>query len=109
MQAPSLSGQVDRFAKVNAQVVGITCDPLPSLVAWARQLGGVAFPLASDFWPHGAVSRAYGVFDEERGRSQRAIFVIDPPGLVRYIDVHALREVPDEEQIFEALAAIGRA
>lgn len=81
--------------------MGITCDPVASLAAWSKQLGGVAFPLASDFWPHGAVSRAYGVFNEERGRSERAIFVIDAQGIVRYIDVHQLREVPDEEQILE--------
>jgi alkyl hydroperoxide reductase subunit AhpC len=81
--------------------VGITCDPVASLAAWAKQLGGVSFPLASDFWPHGAVSRAYGVFNEERGRSERAIFVIDGAGIVRYIDVHQLREVPDEDQILE--------
>ena len=86
--------------------MGITCDAIPSLVAWARQLGGIGFPLASDFWPHGAVSRAYGVFDEERGRPQRAIFVVDARGIVRYIDVHTLREVPDEEQIFDALAKL---
>ena len=79
--------------------MGITCDPVASLAAWAKQLGGINFPLASDFWPHGAASRAYGVFNEDRGRSERAIFVIDPQGIVRYIDVHQLREVPDEDQI----------
>ena len=68
----------------------------------------VAFPLASDFWPHGVVSRAYGVFDEARGRSQRAVFVVDPAGAVRYIDIHALREVPEEEQIIEVVERIGR-
>ena len=101
-----LSGLGDRFAKANAQVVGITCDPVPSLAAWAKQLGGVRFPLASDFWPHGAASRAYGVFNDERGRSDRAIVIVDADGIVRYIDVHAGREVPDEEEIFEALGQI---
>ena len=86
--------------------MGITCDPIASLAAWAKQLGGVSFPLASDFWPHGAVSRSYGVFNEQRGRSDRAIFVIDAEGVVRYIDVHQLREVPDEDQILEQVRAI---
>ena len=86
--------------------MGITCDPIASLAAWAKQLGGVNFPLASDFWPHGAVSRSYGVFNEQRGRSDRAIFVIDAEGVVRYIDVHQLREVPDEDQILEQVRAI---
>ena len=99
---------MDRFAKANAQVVGITCDPVASLAAWAKQLGGIAFPLASDFWPHGAVSRAYGVFNEQRGRSERAIFVIDAAGIVRYIDLHQLREVPDETQVLEQLDQMPR-
>jgi peroxiredoxin len=101
-----LSGLADRFAKVNAQVVGITCDAVPSLAAWAKQLDGLTFPLASDFWPHGAVSRAYGVFDEEKGRPSRAVLIIDGEGVIGYIDVHATKEVPDEEEIFAALEQI---
>jgi peroxiredoxin len=83
--------------------VGISCDPVASLKAWAEQLGGLTYPLCSDFWPHGAVSRAYGVFNEELGRSERAIVVVDAEGICRYIDVHTLREVPDEEEIAQEL------
>lgn len=86
--------------------MGITCDAVPSLAAWAKQLGGLSFPLASDFWPHGAVSRAYGVFDEERGRPSRAVFILDGDSIVQYIDVHATKEVPHEEEIFAALEQI---
>ncbi len=49
------------------------------------------------------MSRAYGVFNEEVGRPERAIIVIDGAGIVRYIDVHQLREVPDDEEIAEEL------
>lgn len=83
--------------------MGISCDSVYSLQAWAAQLGGVSYPLCSDFWPHGAVSRAYGVLNEELGRPERAIVVIDPGGTVRYIDVHTLREVPDDAEIAEEL------
>lgn len=86
--------------------MGITCDAVPSLAAWAKQLGGLSFPLASDFWPHGLVSRAYGVFDEERGRPSRAVFILDGDSIVQYIDVHATKEVPHEEEIFAALEQI---
>ncbi len=86
--------------------MGITCDALPSLAAWARQLGGVSFPLASDFWPHGAVATAYGVFTESDGRPQRAVLIVDGKGIVRYVDVHKRSEVPDEEEIFAALAQL---
>ena len=54
------------------------------------------------------MSRAYGVFNEQRGRSERAIFVIDAAGIVRYIDLHQLREVPDETQVLEQLDQMPR-
>jgi len=53
------------------------------------------------------VSRSYGVFNEEIGRPDRSVIVIDRAGVVRYIDVHQLREVPDEAEIAEELAKIG--
>ena len=83
--------------------MGISCDTVYTLKVWAEQLGGVKYPLASDFWPHGAVAKAYGVFNEEVGRPERAIIVVDAAGIVRYIDVHQLREVPDDEEIAEEL------
>jgi len=79
--------------------VGISCDTVYTLKKWAEELGGLKYPLCSDFWPHGEVSRKYGVFNEEIGRPERAIIVIDATGIVRYIDVHQLREVPDSEEI----------
>jgi peroxiredoxin len=83
--------------------VGISCDTVYTLKDWAEHLGGVSYPLCSDFWPHGAVSRAYGVFNAEIGRPERAIIVLDAAGVVRYIDVHQLREVPDDAEIAEQL------
>lgn len=83
--------------------MGLSCDSVYTLKAWAADLGGVAYPLCSDFWPHGAVARAYGVFNDEVGRPERAIIVIDAAGICRYIDVHQLREVPDEDEIADEL------
>ena len=83
--------------------MGITCDAVYALKVWAEQLAITSYPFCSDFWPHGAVSRQWGVFDEEIGRPERAIIVVDPQGVVRYIDVHQLREVPDAEEIAEEL------
>ena len=88
--------------------MGITCDAVYSLKAWAEQLGITSYPFCSDFWPHGAVSRQYGVFNDEIGRPERAIIVVDAAGIVRYIDVHTLREVPDEEEIAEELQKLER-
>lgn len=80
-------------------MVGISCDSVNTLRAWAGSLGGIGYPLCSDYWPHGEVSSAYGVFNEQLGRPERAIIVIDGEGTIRYIDVHTLREVPDETEI----------
>jgi alkyl hydroperoxide reductase subunit AhpC len=87
--------------------VGILCDSVYTLKAWADSLGGVEYPLCSDYWPHGKVSQAYGVFNDEVGRPERAIIVVDAGGICRYIDVHTLREVPDEEEIAEELKKLG--
>lgn len=86
--------------------MGISCDTVYALTDWAEHLGGVGFPLCSDFWPHGAAARAYGVMNDEIGRPNRSVFVIDERGTVRYIDVHALREVPDTTEIEEELAKL---
>jgi alkyl hydroperoxide reductase subunit AhpC len=87
--------------------VGISCDSVYTLKAWADSLGGVQYPLCSDFWPHGKVATAFGVFNEEIGRPERSIIVVDVHGICRYIDVHQLREVPDEDEIAEEVDKLG--
>jgi alkyl hydroperoxide reductase subunit AhpC len=87
--------------------VGILCDSVYTLKAWAESLGGVGYPLCSDFWPHGKVTQAYGVFNADVGRPERAIIVVDAEGFCRYIDVHQLREVPDEEEIADEVNKLG--
>ena len=83
--------------------MGLSCDSVYTLKAWADSLGGTNIPLCSDFWPHGSVAQAYGVFNAEIGRPERAIIVVDAAGVVRYIDVHQLREVPDAEEIAQEI------
>lgn len=68
---------VDEFVNERVQVYAISCDPGHAQAAWAAH-EGYRFPLLSDFWPHGAVSRAFGVFDEESGMAVRGTFVVDP-------------------------------
>lgn len=87
--------------------MGISCDSTRTLKAWADSLGGLDYPLCADWWPHGKVAGAYGVLNEELGRPERAIIVIDAAGVIRYIDVHTLREVPDETEIEEEVRKLG--
>ncbi len=65
------------------------------------------FPLLSDFWPHGAVAQAYGVFDEQRGCAVRGTFVIDTQGLIRWSVVNAIpdaRDLAEYRQVLDELA-----
>ena len=94
-----------RFEGVKAQVLGLSVDSAPCLKAWAESLGGITYPLLSDFYPHGAVSDLYGVLRGE-GYTERALFIIDKEGLVRYMDVHDIAQQPDNEVIFEVLAEL---
>ena len=73
--------------------------------AWAESLGGITYPLLSDFFPHGRVARLFGVLRSE-GYSERALFVIDKNCVIRYVDVHDIDEQPDNEVLFGVLEQI---
>lgn len=90
---------------MQAQVLGISVDSVPCLKAWADSLGGITYPLLSDFFPHGKVAQSYGVL-REQGYSERAIFVIDKQGIVRYVDVHNIDDQPDNDELFRVLAQL---
>ena len=94
-----------RFDGVQTQVLGLSVDSTDCLRAWAESLGGITYPLLSDFWPHGQVAERYGVL-RGVGSSERAIFVIDKAGVVRYVDVHDVGKQPDNEVLFGVLAEI---
>lgn len=88
---------------MKAQVLGLSVDSADCLKAWAESLGGITYPLLSDFFPHGQVSQLYGVLRDE-GYSERSIMIIDRAGIVRYVDVHDIGDQPDNEEIFRVLA-----
>lgn len=87
---------------MDTQVLGISVDSSDCLYAWAESLGGITYPLLSDFFPHGRVAQLYGVLRPE-GYSERAIFVIDKRGVIRYVDVHEIDDQPDNEVLFAEL------
>jgi peroxiredoxin len=80
-EALDLQENLESFSNAQTDVVLVSCDPWPARQAWKKQLGA-EYMFASDFWPHGAVSKAYGVFDEERGAPYRGTFLIDKDGTV---------------------------
>jgi peroxiredoxin len=89
----------------NVQVIGVSVDTPFSLKAWAAQ-EGYQFPLLSDFWPHGQVAQAYGVFNEQAGLANRGTFLVDTSGVVRYAEVNAPGEPRDQEAWKKAVAAL---
>jgi len=95
------------FEAHDAVVLGITVDNVPTLHAWTQEMGGLWFPVLSDFWPHGRVAETYGVLRSD-GTSERALFVIDKAGVIRYIDVHDINDRPGLEALVRALERLGR-
>ncbi len=99
---PSYEEDISEFERRNAQVLGISTDNVHSNEAWAKSLGGLSYPLLSDFWPHGKVAVDYGVL-RPGGETERAIFVVDAEGIIRYIDIHDIGKQPPTAKIIEAL------
>ena len=79
-------------------------DNLPSLKAWAQGIN-VSFPILSDYWPHGHTSLKYDVLRSE-GVAERAIFIVDKEGIIRYIDIHDINEDPGMNAIIRTLEEI---
>jgi peroxiredoxin (alkyl hydroperoxide reductase subunit C) len=93
----------DAFQKSDTVLLGITVDNAPTLYAWTKQMGNRWFPVLSDFWPHGAVADLYWVLRSD-GTSERAIFIIDKQGIIRYVEVcEDIDEQPDNEDLFDVL------
>jgi len=111
--SPGCSQQLDlyqselaEFERRGAKLLAVSVDSLYSHGAWAS-VRGLAFPLLADFHPKGEVARRYGVYREEEGFSERALYVIDGNGVIRYGHVSPyLHHVPDVYELFAALDEI---
>ncbi|WP_413757039.1 peroxiredoxin [Streptomyces sp. MMBL 11-3] len=100
-----LRDNLPRFADRDTQLLAVSNDSVPTLRVFADQ-EGLEYPLLSDFWPHGEVSRAYGVFAEDKGCAVRGTFVIDKEGVVRWTVVNALPDARDLDAYVGALDAL---
>ena len=94
-----------QFSDRDTEVLAVSNDSIHTLRVFAEQ-EGLEYPLLSDFWPHGNVSRAYGVFDEDKGCAVRGTFVIDQEGVVRWTVVNALPDARDLAEYVKALDAL---
>lgn len=95
--------ELDEFERRGAAIVGISVDSIYSHGAWAA-VRGLSFPLLADFNPKGEVARAYRVWREPDGFSERALYIVDADGIIRYAHVSPqIHHLPDVYEIFDAL------
>ena len=94
------------FVSDDVQVLAISCDHMFSQRAWADK-EGYFFPLLSDYWPHGGVAQAFGVFNEKAGAALRGTFLVDTDGVIRWSLVNEIGEARDFSGYHAALKDLG--
>jgi mycoredoxin-dependent peroxiredoxin len=100
-----LQAQLDEIAGDDVALLAVSTDPIFALRAYADQ-EGITFPLLSDFWPHGAVAKDYGVFSEEVGIALRGSFLVDRDGVVRWTVVNDIPDARDVDEYKKAIASL---
>lgn len=101
----ALEANLEAIRTAGAEPFAVSCDSMFSLRVFA-EAEGLSFPMLSDFWPHGAVASAYGVFDAERGCAVRGTYLIDRAGRVRWRVVNPIPDARDVDSYLEAIAAL---
>jgi peroxiredoxin len=101
----AMRDDLSSFQNDNVELLAISCDSMFTQRVWAEK-EGYQFPVLADFWPHGAVAQAYGIFDEVRGCALRGTFVIDKEGIVRWQVVNGLGDARSNDDYKAALAAL---
>ncbi|MGB8387733.1 peroxiredoxin [Mycobacterium sp.] len=100
-----LRDRLPDFENDDSVVLAISVGPPPTHKIWALE-SGFTFPVLSDFWPHGAVSLAYGVFNDDAGYPNRGTFVVDRSGIIRFAEMKQPGEARDQRLWTDALAAV---
>ena len=93
------------YQNEHVQIITVSVDSTWAHRVWASR-EGFEFPLLSDFWPHGAVAQAYGVFNEVAGFANRGTFLIDRDGVVRFAEMLGPGESRDQQMWRRAVAAL---
>lgn len=97
---------LSRFVELNAQVLGISVDSVFSHRAFAKELGGLDFPLLADFFPHGDMTRQYGLWDAKWGSGKRAVIIVNPEGIVYWAELVPIG-TPDIDKVLDVIRSIG--
>ena len=102
-QMKSLEKNKLAFDSLNTVAVGVSIDTVPSKKAWAESLGITKTRLLSDFWPHGKVAKAYGIFLKDDGISGRSNIIVDETGIIRLFKNYPLGQLPDVQETLNFL------
>jgi alkyl hydroperoxide reductase subunit AhpC len=104
---PAFNSDREKFAALNAQVLDISTDSILSHIAWQKKdIGMMHIPLCSDFYPHGAVTQAFGILREGppiAGICERAVFIVDKSGKIAFAKVYPLDQTPDNNELLRVL------
>jgi len=100
--------ELPRYQNDDVQILAVSTDPTFTLKAWAKA-ESYEFPLLTDFWPHGAIAQAYGVFNDKAGFAVRGTFLIDKTGTVRFAEVNEPGAARDQSGWQKAIAALASA
>jgi peroxiredoxin len=101
----AVQAELPAFQNGDVRLLAVSCDSMHALRVFS-DAEGLDFPLLSDFWPHGAASRAYGVFAQDKGCALRGTFVIDKAGTVRWTIVNGLPDARDLREYAKAVEAL---
>jgi alkyl hydroperoxide reductase subunit AhpC len=109
---PALNSDREKFAALDAQVLDISVDSIYSHKAWQKfEIGNIQLPMCSDFFPHGEVTKAFGIMRDGAplaGISERAAFIVDKGGKIVFAKVYPLDQTPNNEELLSVLGKMGK-
>ena len=107
---PELNAKREQFAALNAQVLDISVDSIPSHIAWQKkEIGTMEIPLCADFFPHGEVTTKFGILRDAApvpGISERAAFIVDRNGRIAFAKVYPLDQTPNIEELLREVGKV---
>ena len=96
----------EEFDRLNTVALGLSVVSVPSKKAWAEAIGVEETRLMSDFWPHGAVAKKYGIFRNKGGFSERANIIVDEKGRIAFVKVYPIKQLPKISEITKFLKGL---
>ena len=92
-----------KFKKLNTEILGVSCDAQPTQTAYSTSLGNLPYPVLSDFHPKGQVAKEFDIYNEDRGTSDRGVFIIDLSGEIKYIEIYTRAKDIDIDRLLEVV------